>query len=323
VAYYYSVYGLTVRLSHPIDLLAPRALENYDVRVDLSNEAVPLNRHELNASVNTDHQNGIEVIDTQDWLIVAFLKSSGEKLYFYVRKDGTEVVSEKPPSIPNSDVHSFLLGPVLGCVMRLRKKVCIHASVLEDKGKAFAFVGHKGAGKSTTAASLLQAGASLVSDDIAILNPDSAPHPIVSSGYPGIRLRPNVLSLFDLDPNNFKQVISGDSKCYVPVESDGCTSAWNFKTSPSPLFKIYILPPRNQDINALEMTRLSKQQAVMSLVPHSYARRVLNKNQRAQEFQFISRLSQQIPVTTLDRPDDLQQLPDIAAAILADVHNES
>ena len=50
------------------------------------------------------------------------------------------------------DALTYLLGPVLGIVLRLRGLVCFHASAVALGDRAIALAGFPGAGKSTTAA---------------------------------------------------------------------------------------------------------------------------------------------------------------------------
>jgi len=167
VPHYYSIYGLNVALSQALPQL--RAVANLDVEVsiDLSGLHIPEQQFIVPPLLGrTKNNNEISISYSHDWICVTCPRSPTETLRFFIRKDGSEIISQKPETIPISDVESFLLGPILGAVLRLRQRMCLHASVMEYDGKAFAMVGNKGAGKSTTAAALLQAGARLVSDDI-------------------------------------------------------------------------------------------------------------------------------------------------------------
>ena len=47
---------------------------------------------------------------------------------------------------------SYLVGPVLGLLLRLRGVVCLHGSAVAIGDRGIIFVGAEGAGKSTTAA---------------------------------------------------------------------------------------------------------------------------------------------------------------------------
>lgn len=63
-----------------------------------------------------------------------------------------------------------LMGPVFCALSHQRRDYPLHgSSVLSPKGKAIAFLGDQGAGKSTTAAHFIAKGFSFLSDDIVIL----------------------------------------------------------------------------------------------------------------------------------------------------------
>jgi hypothetical protein len=65
---------------------------------------------------------------------------------------------------------TVVVGFVLGYILFLRGVLCLHGSVLERDGLAFAILGNGGAGKSTMAAALIQRGANLLSDDLVVLS---------------------------------------------------------------------------------------------------------------------------------------------------------
>lgn len=94
-------------------------------------------------------------------------------LTFYLNASITEISMgcaapmDKP--MEQNDVADFLLGPVLGVVLRLRGVTCLHASAVALGGKAIAFMGVPGAGKSTTAALFARNGHSILADDITAL----------------------------------------------------------------------------------------------------------------------------------------------------------
>ncbi len=55
-----------------------------------------------------------------------------------------------PDDLPIENVTCYLLGPVLGLLLRLRGVVCLHASAVAVAGRGVAFMGSAGTGKSTT-----------------------------------------------------------------------------------------------------------------------------------------------------------------------------
>jgi len=72
-------------------------------------------------------------------------------------------------NLTTEDAATYLLGPVLGLLLRLRGVTCLHASAVALADRAIAFVGSEGAGKSTTAALLARKGLAIISDDVVAL----------------------------------------------------------------------------------------------------------------------------------------------------------
>lgn len=74
---------------------------------------------------------------------------------------------EPRPGVDPALVCFPLLGPVIALMLQARGAFLLHGSALAgERGMAFAFLGDKGAGKSTTAAAFLRAGFRLLTDDI-------------------------------------------------------------------------------------------------------------------------------------------------------------
>jgi len=90
-------------------------------------------------------------------------------LQFWLDRSGREVWGLLPHGFSTDDALSYLLGPVLGVLLRLRGTVCLHASAIVFEDRVIAFVGGEGAGKSTTAAAFSSSGYRVVTDDIVAL----------------------------------------------------------------------------------------------------------------------------------------------------------
>ncbi len=88
---------------------------------------------------------------------------------FEVSAGGARIAASWPASITFADVTSYLLGPVLGYVVRLRGTICLHASAVLVDGAAVAFLGPSGAGKSSMCAYFAQRGAAVLTDDVLAL----------------------------------------------------------------------------------------------------------------------------------------------------------
>ena len=94
---------------------------------------------------------------------------------FWLDREGKTIWALWPNTLTIEDAATYLLGPVLGLLLRLRGVTCLHASAVTFDDSAVAFAGCEGAGKSTTAAALARRGHSVISDDIvAITERDGA-----------------------------------------------------------------------------------------------------------------------------------------------------
>jgi hypothetical protein len=101
------------------------------------------------------------------------------------RLDRVRLVS-RPAKLEYAPI--VVVGFVLGYVLYLRGALCLHGSVLERDGQAFAMLGNGGAGKSTVAAALVRRrGAHLLSDDLVVVG-RTAPRVQVEPGCASVRL---------------------------------------------------------------------------------------------------------------------------------------
>jgi hypothetical protein len=73
---------------------------------------------------------------------------------------------ELVPDVDPGLVCFPLLGPVIALLLQARGAFLLHGSAMSVHGNAVAFLGDKGAGKSTTACAFLRAGHRLLTDDI-------------------------------------------------------------------------------------------------------------------------------------------------------------
>ena len=84
---------------------------------------------------------------------------------------------------------TYLLGPILGYILRLHDIVALHASSVVIDGQAVAMVGGPEAGKSTTAAAMAIRGFPVLADDVTALDPCPQGF-MVRPAYPHLRLWP-------------------------------------------------------------------------------------------------------------------------------------
>jgi hypothetical protein len=232
---------------------------------------------------------------------------------FWVARDGKSVWSTWPDRLSIEDTATYLLGPVLGLVLRLRGVTCLHASAIVFGDSAAAFVGPEGAGKSTTAAALAREGHTVLSDDIVALHEERG-HFLVKPAYPYLCLWPeSVASLYGSADALPAFAADYDKRCLSLARE-----SLRFAKSPVPLACIYILGERTEDPAPL-IELLPAQDAFVTLVANTYATKMLDSDMRRREFETLGRLMQAVPVRRVRAHSDPARIPDLCAAIRKDV----
>jgi hypothetical protein len=168
----YLVCGLYVRSERCIPDLTPAESGNADVDITFQGHPESLRFGECQKLRYSSN----ELALTGEPAVRLWEVSSPALLYNLVYGDGTKFVIDRAGSrvwatwgreSTFEDTLTYLLGPVLGFVLRLRGVTCLHASAIAIDGVAIALTGPGGAGKSTAAAKFAAMGYPVLSDDIA------------------------------------------------------------------------------------------------------------------------------------------------------------
>lgn len=200
----------------------------------------------------------------------------------------------------------------MGYVLRRRGVTALHASALCIDGRAIVLTGEAGAGKSTTAAALALRGASVLCEDIAAVEENDRGFR-VESGYPRVCLWPESVEMLLGHPGALPRISPSWDKCYLPL--DGATP--RFETQKQPLGAIYILAPRETG-NAPRIEEASSREALLELVQNTYMNWLLDRTQRAEEFELLSRLVSCIPARRIVPHRDPQHIGALCELIIED-----
>ncbi|MGB6876568.1 MAG: hypothetical protein WBD87_11085 [Candidatus Acidiferrales bacterium] len=203
------------------------------------------------------------------------------------------------------DIASFLLGPVLGIVLRLKGVTCLHASAVEIGGKAVAFAGVMGAGKSTTAAMFARNRHSVLTDDIVALE-KRGPLFLVHPGYPFLNLLPDSMALLSGSAEALPLTEPAVEKRQMMLDG----SELRFQGEALPLGVIYVLDERSREASATTVHPLSPQEALIALASNTYANKMLDVAMRAREFRELGELVRSVPIRRLVAP---ARSPDLAS----------
>ena len=232
-----------------------------------------------------------------------FLACYSDGTQFLVNQPGTQIWAIWPSSATLDDTATYLLGPILGFVMRLRGIVSLHASAVPVGDQAFVMIGHPGAGKSTMAAAFAMQGYPVLSEDIVPLFENGKTF-LVQAGYPYICLWPDSVNLLFGSPEALPRIIpSWDKRCL-----DLTKNGYRFHQEPLPLAAIYILDRDRTDQSGPFAESLHASADLMALVANTYANNCLDKSMRAHEFEFLGRLVSSVPLRYVD-PDEGETSP--------------
>jgi hypothetical protein len=96
-------------------------------------------------------------------------------------------------------VRAALLGKVMAYLMRQRGWLPLHASAVEIHGSAALFLGHSGAGKSTTAAAFYSRGYPVLADDVGAVKFTDG-KVLLHTTWSGLRLFDDALAVIGASP---------------------------------------------------------------------------------------------------------------------------
>src|SRR5262249_7556894 len=136
---------------------------------------------------------------------------------FVIDHETTQIWGYCPPTLSIEDLATYLVGPVLGFVLRRRNVLALHASCFSRNGSAFVLCGGAGSGKSTTVAALALRAISVLCEDIAALR-DNQERFFVAPGYPRVNLWPAAAKLLGAQ-GILSQITPNWEKQFLPLRS--------------------------------------------------------------------------------------------------------
>lgn len=328
--YFYRIYGLTVQSTEALEGLVSTSVPACtDLSIELLGKPEPKDFFGTQMAWTVVYDNGID-----SHRAIAWSAPSADGRYMRLRYSGQNEAGQiawldyiiDPAgshvwvtwSAPRQNMEAFLLGPVLGCVLRMRGHTALHASVVAVDGQCIALLGTKGAGKSTTAAAFAQLGLTVLADDMAVLV-DQGSTFLVQPGYPCLRLTPEATTLVG-SAEKLARIFHKDKNAPDKYYLDLTTQGKAFPQEPHSLQAIYLLQARDNQLQAPSISGLAVASGVMNLIPHTSTNFVLDQSQRADEFNVLARLAKHVPLRQLHCPNNLNRLPELCEVILNDLY---
>ncbi len=215
-------------------------------------------------------------------------------------------------------IANYFAQAWLGMALRLAGRLVLHGNAVGVHGGALAWLGAKGAGKSTLTAAFVAAGYPLLADDQLLIWPQ-ADGGRIAPGIMRLHLWPESLPVIGpaAGSRRFEQPFPEFPKGYIALTPPAAPSRQHLLT---PLRVIYVLQSRRFDLTAPRIETPSAGVGFDLLYSHCFARRglPLTTDARRSEFQAVGELCRRVPVRMLTLPNDLARLPDVVQLLAED-----
>jgi hypothetical protein len=220
----------------------------------------------------------------------------------YLVSEGCRIIIEAEPGGSEKWLRYFLFGVIFGCLLYQRGVLLLHGSAIESEDHAILFVGDPGSGKSTLAAAFEKRGYPLLTEEICVVEGIEEFSPVVRTGYPQLRLWPQVAANLGYGTPSLGE--EGGEKEKFTI-SFGTRSQ-----SATPIKRIYVLSPGD----FLEMRKLGVSGAdkAAEIIRHTYGHFLIDEMglTAAHFFKCVS-LAAQTELARIVRPSSLSLLNSI------------
>ncbi len=322
----YLIYGMVLGANRPVaNLVEASTLAPVDVHITLepaASEAGVNAPEKVSHCAYDEHGRRVFAVWKQPESDAAYLNINynpdGGWAQFTISCDGRKLLARWGGTVDEEQVNTYLLGPVLGCLLRLRGVTPLHAGVVEIAGFAVAILGQKGAGKSTLVSSLAVRGIPVLADDIAALGEINGGFQ-VTHGYPRTRQwRQTLEALPGVEIDRLTRVLPMIEKYYIDLSTNGAGGPWSFACSTLPLGALYVV---EMDDAPLDITDIPPGERLFTLAANTYADYLVEPADRAAEFDLLGRVARSVPLRRLNRPRRLEHLQATAELLLDDAHS--
>lgn len=325
--YHYRAYGLKCVSNVPISgfCLHPVVPQNVEPDIYLDLLSVPSDwvRTARNLTRRTLHAKPVAAGDGSSGCTVSIL--GGQEAFQLVYNDGTEFFIDGSathvwggcqPDFGVDFLATYLRGPVMGFILRRRGVIALHASAVNIGGQAIVLLGESESGKSTIAAALALRGSPVLCEDITPLKL-SGNNFSVEPGYAQIGLWPDSVEALFGTADALPRLTPGWEKCFLALDGKGT----RFELKERPLSVVYLLAPRSPSEDLPRIDQISPREALLGLVQNTYMNWLLDRKQRAAEFDFLSILVNSVPVQRIVPHSDPARIAALCDLIVKDASN--
>jgi hypothetical protein len=235
---------------------------------------------------------------------------------FHVAPDGRQVDVYPDAGVDERMLSLALDGPVLLFVRHLRGYPTLHASAVVTPRGVVAFLGPRGRGKSTMAATFLRRGAALLTDDALPL--------IVGDGDIYVVPGPPIMKLWSATAQHALEMDDELPNLMAASEKKLLTLSERYPLTAAPvrLHALYLLDrydPIARGHSDVALRRLSQRDSLLAMMAYTSNRDYLLPSDEAPFLPIYARLAAQAPVCALAYPHGFEYQDTVHGRILADL----
>lgn len=262
-------------------------------------------------------------LKSSEWVNVHQLSGGWSYVYydgmfdFLISPLGDRILFRLLADVPLECFQAYALGRIFSFALVKSGYEPLHAATVVIGQRAVAFLGASSFGKSSLAACFIASGCSLLTDDVLRLQEQPDGSYIAYPGPPHLKLSPRLARFYIGDmtvrpPINLKHP---NPKRVYPL-----TPAQSYSI-PVPLAAIYaVTSPRTvYRKQRIAIHPLPAVDALVKVLSFTHNHELTGRERLARQFEAARRLIDKIPVRSLSYPRILQNLPEVKAAILADL----
>jgi hypothetical protein len=331
----YSLYGLSLRL--PIEIRGlpeePDGERSPTIRFLRNGDDLFARAHEHVA------RRGVSG-EEEDWFCHAplpegfdYLRWSGH-FEFLVDPGGREIHYRAFPGASVDSLQVYLLAQVLSFALLRRGAEPLHATTVVIDGRAVAFVGDSGSGKSSLAAAFLASGYPILTDDLLVLQEEAGLF-VGLPGMPRLKLYPDVVDTLLPAMGPGIEMNRWTPKRILPLDEH------QFHDVAAPLAAVFILEafgtgdpeevgdpvtaPEGKIASGspgrAEIVTLSSRKGFLELLQNTYNPVVDDSRRLRSHFRQVAEWAERFPLATLRRPYGLGGLPETRDVVVDHVRS--
>jgi len=230
---------------------------------------------------------------------------------FLVSPDGRSLKCRAFPGASSESFQVYLVQRALSFALVKQGLEPLHATAVVAGGRAIAFLGGAGAGKSSLAACFLGAGDALLTDDLLLVR-GAGQGVLASPGPPRLKLFPRVARRLLGHRTSGVAMNPDTKKLIVPLTTE---RVWS---RPAPLAALYVLRSRGNRTRRIDIERLEPRAAFVEILKSTFNDLQTGARRAQRLFAAASRLAMDVPVNVIHYPRILDRLPSVREAVFAD-----